>query len=710
MMNQVFLSIHQWLKAYPLVITIVALCTSLFACGVGFMRLFAALYPIIRQIKDRNFLNEKLSRGPFSKSIIERSTRYYIRPRCSNMDPSQEEELRRAPVAVTNYLFDRLDDFLYYDDSKRHLLILADSGIGKTSFFLNYFAHNARRPMRKRHKIFLVPLGYKEADDFIEKCTDKEETVLFLDALDEDTKAIADHKERISELMQLAKKFKRVIISCRTQFFLKDEEIPIETGIIRLGPTRAGESRMYEFWKLYLSPFSDDDVKQYIRYRFPIWRPNLRRRANMVAKKIKKLSVRPMLLAHIPEIINQSDFRTSGDLYNIMICAWIKRESTFVEPQPLLKFTKRISVDMYLKRQSRGTESIPYHELTGYANTYNIQLSKWQLTGRSLLNRDAEGNYKFSHRSIMEYLFVKELVHGNHYCNNIALTDQMIIFLVEEMTHTSADTELITTELLRFPNLDAYNINTQYPSGGTDKRKSEFFIKAVNHINNMIEQSKDKELIGALREQTLVIIVLELIRHFEPAVKVRGDETEAQKSKLKPLRSKLSDIVDFICKTHPTNQNGIPQSISKSQRQLYRIIYRITRLILEHYNTNKDSGEITSLIQPMWVIMERTINQPLHEYQYLPHHSYYTTALKSINTNIYNKMKANIKEAIKSIYADIQQFPVYDDIARRANYTIMTQTPNLQILVIPSTTSYKNHTILFNGHATSPSTPFIKGL
>ena len=52
---------------------------------------------------------------------------------------------------------------------------------------------------------------------------------VFLDALDEDTKAIADHKERISELMQLAKKFKRVIISCRTQFFLKDEEIPIET-------------------------------------------------------------------------------------------------------------------------------------------------------------------------------------------------------------------------------------------------------------------------------------------------------------------------------------------------------------------------------------------------------------------------------------------------------------------------------------------------
>ena len=56
--------------------------------------------------------------------------------------------------------------------------------------------------------------------------------------------------------------FSRVVITCRTQFFPRDEEIPVETGIRRgLGPRKAG-AECYEFVKLYLSPFDDQDVKR----------------------------------------------------------------------------------------------------------------------------------------------------------------------------------------------------------------------------------------------------------------------------------------------------------------------------------------------------------------------------------------------------------------------------------------------------------------
>ena len=49
-----------------------------------------------------------------------------------NVDPGQETEMRHALVATKDDLFEKVDDFLDQDTGKRHLLILADSGMGKT--------------------------------------------------------------------------------------------------------------------------------------------------------------------------------------------------------------------------------------------------------------------------------------------------------------------------------------------------------------------------------------------------------------------------------------------------------------------------------------------------------------------------------------------------------------------------------------------------
>jgi hypothetical protein len=95
------------------------------------------LYSTVKEFKDRKILTEKLSRGAYDKETIEQSTKYYISPKCSNIDPAQEEEIRQALMATRESLFDKIDYFLDHDSSKRHLLILADSGTGKTSFVLN---------------------------------------------------------------------------------------------------------------------------------------------------------------------------------------------------------------------------------------------------------------------------------------------------------------------------------------------------------------------------------------------------------------------------------------------------------------------------------------------------------------------------------------------------------------------------------------------
>lgn len=427
----------------PLEINIAVIGLILTALGIlvtvlsVFVQFVTGMFPLsyLEEKKKQKLLTEKFSRGPYDKATIERSTKYYVYPKCSNIDPAQEQEIRHALVATRESLFEKVDEFLdsTNDNTRRHLLVLADSGMGKTSFILNYYFHNTRRSIKKRHQLVIIPLGVKNPDELINQITSQEEKILFLDAFDEDVQAIKNHRERIIHLMDKCSQFKKIVITCRTQFFPKGEEIPVETGILKLGPRSAGDKGIYEFWKLYLSPFSDNDVKIYIKKRYPFWMHSQRKKALDIALKAPLLSVRPMLLAHIPEIIsNPHKIEFSYQIYEIMITAWINRESKWVDKTGLRQFSQKLAVDFFVNREVRGSEGTPYSELSILAESWGIPLENWQLGGRSLLNRDAEDNFKFAHRSIMEYLFVDALLFGeNATVGPTILTDQMKVFISE---------------------------------------------------------------------------------------------------------------------------------------------------------------------------------------------------------------------------------------------------------------------------------------
>ena len=331
-------------------------------------------------------------------------------------------------------LFEVLDRFLSKDTSYRHMFLLADSGMGKSSCMLNYYVRNQRRLGKRRHRLVVVPLGIPDADAHIEKIPHKPQTVVFLDALDEDTRAIEDHGARLRDLLNLCRDFRRVLISCRTQFFPRDEEIPVDTGLLRVDPRKAGEKGSYQFLKLYLSPLNDQQVRKFLRKRFRLWHLGKRRCARRLVGSIPLLSVRPMLLAFIPDLM-ATELRVdhSFELYSALVESWLDRESGWVTKENLRAFSERLAVDLFLNRASRGAERIPRSELIDLAREWEVQLDDWQLTGRSLLNRDAAGNYKFAHRSIMEYVFVKCFCDGQVPPNKEPWTDQMKAFLVEMM-------------------------------------------------------------------------------------------------------------------------------------------------------------------------------------------------------------------------------------------------------------------------------------
>jgi hypothetical protein len=145
-----------------------------------------------------------------------------------------------------------MDRILRSPGTERFLILLADSGMGKTAFLLNYYARHRRRwPWQLRGiELKLVPLNQPDANDMIAAVpeADRKRTVLFLDALDEDQKAIADHRQRLDELIQLSRKFRCVVIACRSQFFPKDEEIPT-TSASSVGPVQSGSRCRSSIWR-----------------------------------------------------------------------------------------------------------------------------------------------------------------------------------------------------------------------------------------------------------------------------------------------------------------------------------------------------------------------------------------------------------------------------------------------------------------------------
>jgi hypothetical protein len=436
-------------------LTVVGTLVGVFGFWLSWRAYRLNLEPFLRAKRDRKRLMDRFGTGPFDEGTIERATRHFIRTRCGNVDPGREAEIRHALTATREDLFEVVDRFIDENTPIRHLLVLADSGTGKTTFVLNYYAYNQSKPKRKRRRLALIPLGHPDADGLIQKILDAEteypaeRTHLFLDAFDEDTGAIEDHIGRLRELMAKCRSFRRVILTCRTQFFKRDEEIPPDTGIVRIGPRGAGEKGVFEFRKIYIAPFDDNDIRRYIARRYPFWRFVARRKALETALKIPMLSVRPMLLAHIPDLIDQGrNVRQVTELYEIMIEAWLERESNWISKETLGDFSERMAIDIFAKREERDMERVPHDELCELVREWCLEEPNWKFTGRSLLNRDAAGNFKFAHRSIMEFLFVRRFVRLPVAERPVLeWTEQMKGFLVEWMERNPEWTELQRVDL-----------------------------------------------------------------------------------------------------------------------------------------------------------------------------------------------------------------------------------------------------------------------
>lgn len=409
-----------------------------------------------RQIKRRLF-------PFFTESEVNSALTNYIPTQCQNIPPLLEYEDTHNQAFVTKQalLPFFMNKPLVEDEKDKYYIILADAGMGKTTFMLNLYNEYLKKyqdpdievdfkpltypntvsdvenmPEEEVEKtkpktyysttVRMFPLGYPNVLDEVLKIplVDRMSTILLLDALDEDPQAIYNHHQRLENILEAVKDFREVIITCRTQFFPDYEENPGETGILRF-MTPSGKE--YNFHKFYISPFDEQDIKKYIRKNYPFYNYFKRKKAEKIVQKVPNLMMRPMILSYMEDLIKENyRYEYTFQVYEDLIEKWADRESRKVHydkaefEESLYHFSSEVAVNMYDNRHERKGWFIPEDELVPFAKKHNIQLVELELKSRALLNLNAQGHYKFAHKSILEYFLARETFYNAEFGEKLA--------------------------------------------------------------------------------------------------------------------------------------------------------------------------------------------------------------------------------------------------------------------------------------------------
>ena len=259
-----------------------------------------------------------------------------------------------------------------------------------------------------------------------------------LDAFDEDKKLIPPaepdglsdderFRRRLDEIIEAVRDFREVVITSRTQYFPGQENQPYELQIPRFD-----EKGFHKLAKIYLSPFDRKEIKRYLNKKYgrlKFWNRRKKQTATAIVNNSPKLMVRPMLLSYIDYLVeSKKPFANTYEIYETLIDKWIEREADKRKhqtrdrekfKQDLHQYSRLVAVEIYRQRAEAEMLHLKKAAALAVARNHKIDLQDYEITGQSLLTRDAEGNWKFAHKSIWEYLIAKEALRNIRFATEI---------------------------------------------------------------------------------------------------------------------------------------------------------------------------------------------------------------------------------------------------------------------------------------------------
>lgn len=339
-------------------------------------------------------------------------SKYYVEPNCQHHNPADSDDDVVANIRMSAFKF--LSEFLSkksdIPDGRSHCLLLADAGMGKTSLFVIFKLMHIMSFLPKKVNCDLIKLGRTSIND-INRIHDPRNTILLLDALDEDPEGVLNIENRIVDLLEVTSGFKKVLISCRTQYLPEGDFSPFDhLGVLHL--------KGYVCPTIFLSLFEEDQVTEYLKKRFPRSQ-NKRLRSQKIIQSMESLRFRPLLLSFIEDLLDVDDSQlTEYHVYHRLIVAWLRREERKIRKhlkievswEELLSICVEVSVFM---QRGDGRDLIPedLEALIRKNKKYKL-FKKIDVGGRSLLNKNSDGAFRFSHYSIQEFLIAYSVVEN----------------------------------------------------------------------------------------------------------------------------------------------------------------------------------------------------------------------------------------------------------------------------------------------------------
>ena len=373
--------------------------------------------------------SKELAEYHFNASNVREKRRFFIETNGQSLPPSVENEMKSG---IRNIVSEKLIPFFITNafrkkEKDKFYLVLGDSGMGKTTFMINlYLRYNSVFNVSRKYRMRLLPFGDKgvlEKIKEIKEKTDASKTILLLDAFDEYHKLLPPEKpdgltddERfrkvLHEVIEAVQDFREVLFTSRTQYFPNQEN-----QIYKLEIKRPGDDGVHELVKHYLSPFSEKDIKCYLNKKYgviPFWNYRKKQVAEEIVRKSPDLMARPMLLSYIDVFADgTAEYKNAYEIYEALVKGWIDREAKKREDEnrdpeefklKLRNYSRQVALRLYERRKEVPSYSLSRDEATDI----DAGLKDYQITGQSLLTRDAHHQWKFAHRSILEFFLAKE--------------------------------------------------------------------------------------------------------------------------------------------------------------------------------------------------------------------------------------------------------------------------------------------------------------
>ncbi len=382
----------------------------------------------------------------FDYQTVKALRELFIPTQFQNQSPTLEEEPGFSHKFVSKSLlipFFMKIAFNEKKESDKFYLVLADSGMGKTTFMINlYLRYTSFFNFGKKYKIRLYPFGDARIFEQIKKIKPEEvkNTILLLDAFDEDKKLILSaepdglsdderFRRRLDEIIETVRDFREVVITSRTQYFPGQENEPYELRIPRFD-----DKGFHKLAKFYLSPFDSKEIGRYLKKKYGVlkfWNRKKKQIADFIVNNSPKLMVRPMLLSYIDYLVDSKKvFKNTYEIYETLINKWIEREADKRKhqtrnrekfKQDLHEYSRLVATEIYRQRKEADMLYLKKDTAIEVARKNNIDLQDYEITGQSLLTRDAEGNWKFAHKSILEFLIAREALENLEFWQELNL-------------------------------------------------------------------------------------------------------------------------------------------------------------------------------------------------------------------------------------------------------------------------------------------------